>query len=263
MDKKTKELVEKIKKKKELSEIFEETILLSLEKYLKKNWIDLSKIKKSEEKVIIKEVRSELRNLVGQYSFSLKNRTFLLESSRILDLLKTHSSTNERIPYYNKIIKEINSLKPKSILDLGCGLNPIGLYNFGLDKKTKYIASDINEENLGVVERYFKINSIPGRKFSHDLRIEKKFPSTDICLIFKTLDIIEKDTKIIQFLFKNIKSKFVLVSFATAKLSGRKMLSPRRRWFESFLKHQNLSFKNFSIPNEIFYIIKLKNQTST
>ncbi|MCH7568942.1 MAG: hypothetical protein IIA87_06005, partial [Nanoarchaeota archaeon] len=120
-----KELIIKIKKKKELQGLSDNFVKDILQEYLTKRNIREIKGKKSE-KIVIKIIRAELRKYAGRYQYKTKiNRFNLLKKGRIKEILKTHTSTKERIESkaYPKLIKIINKLNPNSILDLGCGLN--------------------------------------------------------------------------------------------------------------------------------------------
>ena len=123
------ELIQRIKQKRELAGINEQVVKTQLENYLKKYKIDLQKVSEKESKIITKEIRAELRLLVGRFQVSLKDKTKLFElysATSPLPLLKAHSSTAERLPVYPKIKELISSLKVKSVLD-SFGTSPIGV----------------------------------------------------------------------------------------------------------------------------------------
>lgn len=246
-------IIDKIKQKSELSDLDESLILDTLDDYLKKYKIELKNLKKSEIKIITKEIRAQLRLYVGRFQKGKKKRKILLEQNKINELLETHTSTSERISFYPKLKKEIQSLNVNSILDLACGLNPLALAN----PKIKYFASDIKKEELELIKIYFKKNKIQGKVFTYNLRRPiGELPKTDLCLIFKVLDIIEtKNHKIANTIIKKLKCKYILISFSTKTISGKPMSHPRRLWLEKLLKNQNLSFKTFSSENEIFYLV--------
>ena len=110
-------LVKSIKKKRELSGISDKLVSELLESYLKRNSLNLEKISPPSEKIIIKDIRAELRKYVGRFQvskkISLKKRFELLEKNKIKELLKTHSSTKERIDSYLKIKRLIKKLAIK------------------------------------------------------------------------------------------------------------------------------------------------------
>ncbi len=254
------ELIKKIKEKRELSGISDKVVKEELEKYIKKYGISAQEFPKKQAKVIVKSIRTELRKLVGRFNLSKKDKLKLLEKNSLMKLLKSHSSTAERLDFYPELIKFLKNLKIKSLLDLGCGLNPIALSSHL--PNLRYYASDVNEFELSLIETFFRKNNIHGKAFFYDLRkIKNDLPRADLCLIFKVLDVIAEKkhrSELAESIIRNIKCKSFLVSFSTKKLSGRRMNSPKRIWFESLLYKLNLKFDKFSSENEVFYFFKMK-----
>jgi len=245
-------LVKRIKEKKELSGLSGSVVKDCLESYLEKHRINIEKLTKQDLKLIVKEVRAELRFISGQYRKSLKDRPKLLKKNNLNELLNTHSSTSERLKFYHLIKNKIHKLGIKSILDLGCGLNPIALASPDLI----YYASDVKEDELSLIAQFFKQRKINGKTFVFDLRKPiMNLPKTDICILFKVLDVIDKKHKLSEKILLTLPSKHMLVSFSTKKLSGKSMNHPQRKWFEKILIRNQLKFETFSIPNEIFYLI--------
>jgi len=246
-------LIKGIKEKKELSSLSGQLVKECLMDYLEKHRISPNKLAKQDSRLIIKEVRAELRFLSGQYQKSFKDRPKLLKKNNLKELLNTHSSTSERLGFYPLIKSKIQELKIKSVLDLGCGLNPIALASHDLI----YFASDIKEDELFLIEQFFKENKINGKTFVLDLRKPLiNLPKTDLCILFKVLDVIDKKHKLSEKIILSLPSKYILISFPTKKLSGKSMNHPKRKWFENILIRNKLEFETFSIPNEIFYLIK-------
>ncbi|MEK6855247.1 MAG: hypothetical protein AABX73_03415 [Nanoarchaeota archaeon] len=254
------EIIRKIKSKKELSGITNSIVEEHLSNYIKKRGINLPELREKQLKIIIKEIRAKLRTLSGQYQRGVKHRLKFLNNKELENLLRTHSSTSERIDFYPSLKKMIKNLKIKSILDLGCGLNPIALS----DKKIKYYASDIKEDELSLIESYFAQNKINGRTFVYDIRaIKDDLPKADLCLLFKVIDLVSKNNKsLTKNILSNIKCKYILVSFPTKKLSGRPMSKPKRIWFERILAELNMKFETFQSDNEIFYLINTREKSS-
>jgi len=257
MNKEITAIISKIKEKKELSGIADDLVVNSFNDYIGKNKINIRKITPLEIKLIVKDVRKELRNYVGRFQISLKKRKKLLQENRIDELLSTHFSTKERMQIYPQIKSIISKLRISSILDLGCGLNPIAL----ADAKTRYYACDINKDDLSLVELFFKKNKISGKTFICDLRnFKHNFPKVDLCIIFKVLDILGKGSyETTEKIIKEVECKYFLISFSTKTLSGKPMRAPRRRWFENILLKLNYPFKIIETENEIFYLIDKSN----
>ena len=256
-------LIQKIKQKKELRGLAEEVIERVLNSFLQKNpkleqEITASKKleKSSAVETCVKNVRALLRRVSGSFEIDNKDRENLIAQNKIQEVLATHSSTKERLEYYDEIYNKIFAItgKPKTVLDLGCGLNPLSFP----DRNSLYYACDINKDNLKLVEKYFQKNNIKGKIFFCDLtKIDNSFPKADVCFLFKVLDIIEsKGHKTAEKIITSLSCKYVVVSFATKTLSGRKMNHPERIWFERMLGRLNLKWTKFEVENEMFYVVE-------
>lgn len=255
MEKAFEEIVKKIKEKKELSGISDVLVLELLQKKVAKFHLDITKLKKADVKILIKDVRAELREYSGRFKLPEKKVSELLENNDMQGLLNSHLSTRERLDFYPELKKFISPLHISSILDLGCALNPIALSS----KEIHYYASDIDTKNLEIVKKYFEKNSFPGETFIYDLRNidSNNLPKADLCILFKVLDIIEnKGHKLAEKIITKISSRYFLVSFATKKISGKAMKFPERHWFELMLTRLGFKFETIHSSNEIFYLIK-------
>ena len=248
------QIVQKIKQKKELSGIEDSIVLEHLIGYLEKNKLSLHKLNPSQITLIMKDIRALLRERVGRFQASIKNRYPLLEKGDIQAILHTHSSTKERIYFYPQLKEIIKKLKVKSILDLGCGINPLALAEQGI----KYYASDINAEDLNIVKEFFKNQRIDGEVFVCDLnKIENcTLPKADLTLVLKVFDILGKsDYRAAKKIIERISSNHLIVSFSIKTLSGKPMKSQRRIWFERLLDSFLYRFEIVKSDNEIFYIV--------
>lgn len=245
------ELIHKIKQKKELAGLSEELVSEIALKYIKKHNLNLNNLSKHNQKPIIKETRAQLRELVGRFEKHTKKRPLFLEKNQINELLKTHTSTSERLANYDEIKAIIASLNVSSILDLGCGLNPIALAS----PNVYYYALDINKNELDLIKLFFQKNNIKGETILHDLRKAKELPKADICLAFKVLDLLDKKGhRTAENLINSVNCKYLLISFPTITISGKPMSTPRRFWLENLLIRLSFRFKKFKIGNEIFYL---------
>jgi len=278
------EIINKIKSYKKYKTISNVIIIEELEHYFKK-YPDLKerKLKKSEQKKIIKEIRKKLHRIYSSYQIRKKKdiKRLLNELKNILEqsqinkkailsitngLLSTTLSTKERLPYYKYIYGKIFKLtgKPKTIVDLGAGLNPFS-YPYMKLSSLKYYSYDIDISDCNLLNNYFSIMNSVGLKGSAKINnintIEvDNLPQPDIVFLFKVIDLIdEKNKKKSKELIKNLieknKTRFIVASFSTKTLTRKPMNLSRRIGFEKILKSMNLKFKDFSIENEIFYVI--------
>src|SRR3990172_3991453 len=246
-------IIKKIKEKKELSGIDSSIVKQHLDSYLAKNKLSLGNLSPPQLKIVVRDIRENLRKNVGRFKASFKDRRKLLEKNDINGLLKTHSSTKERFDFYPKLKAIIKKLAPHSILDLGCGINPLALAEPGV----RYYAADINLDDLEIVNLFFKKNKIEGNAFFCDLNNigSCKIPKTDLTLVFKVFDILgEKDFETAMQVMEKINSKNIIVSFSTRTISGKRMNRPRRVWFEKLLNSILYKFEVLASDNEVFYI---------
>ena len=158
--------IKEIKNKKELGDLDEGFIKNRIKDYLKSKKVDFSNKKSKSYKKFFKDMRKKLREVYGSFK-SVKGR--------------------RDKEFYEIILKE--ACGAKSILNLGCGLDPLE-FPF---KDFKYYACDISHENIKKVNNYFKDNKINGKAFIFNLVDEdfKKLPEVDLVFIFRVLESLE------------------------------------------------------------------------
>ncbi|MBF0224489.1 MAG: hypothetical protein HQK76_03450 [Desulfobacterales bacterium] len=119
---------------------------------------DITRFK--EYKIFIKDIKKQIYYTLRQYhkdkncEINLKTKLGELISTSapaddinrvILELMSTHVSTQERIPYYDSFYKKLFDVieAPNSIIDIGCGLHPLS-YPFEKQKANlkTYLAID-------------------------------------------------------------------------------------------------------------------------
>ncbi len=273
-----------IKKKKELRHITDDFVREQLFAYLRqehKLFRSLQEnfhLKSKSYEIVIKQVRARLRKAYGLFRDDPAKRRGLIETllavpltapavaqkKAIDEILSTHASTKERLPIYPDLYAKIFALtgKPGVILDLGCGINPFS-YPYMKLRKCTYLAYEINEEEIEALNRYFsllhrKIPYFDGQASAADIQQMPKIPPADICFLFKMTDVLDKNKghKATEEMLKRIPAKYIVVSFATKTMSGKKMTAPRRNWMEWLCKRLGYEFTILEFENELFYVVK-------
>ncbi len=260
-----KQLVSDVKDKKELSGIMDSFVKAELIGYIEKNRKtinffssakDYERARKSKHyKEIIKKTRETLRKSAGVFLKPTK-----ITSAE--ELLKKHESTRGRLETYSELYQRIFHITgyPYKILDLGCGLNPLS-YKY-LKTKPKYYAYDINSIVVEIVNDFFKKRKINGKANLLNLREAKtkklKLPKADICFLFKVLDSIEleKGHKLAEKLIRQLPCRWVVASFSTRTLSGKRMRHPYRGWVEQMCRRLGYFYEVVEYENELFYLIR-------
>jgi len=266
-----KEIIAKIKEKKEFNAIEDRFVRTELIKYFKQNpkamkAMQEGRTRSEDYKQTVKHVRAVLRRVYGVFlTKASQEREKYLAEEDYKKILETHLSTKERLPIYPEIYEKIFAMtgKPKVILDLGCGLNPLSYPYMKVD--AEYYASELNKADCEFLEKCFAKMKIKGKAIALDLteaakkpELLKKFPKADVCFLFKILDEVEekKGRKASETLIKNIDADWLVISFATKKVTGKPMKYPYRRWLEQMLARLGYEFKIIKESNEIFYVVK-------
>ena len=271
-------LIQGIKKKKELSGIDESIIKRELKIYFEKNKKALSQLvqyqiekqlrKSAEYEKVLKAIRAKLYESYGMFQipknaeeikqgFLRKLHARQLTEDDYRQILSAHLSTKERFDSYLQIYEQLfKIIKPNVILDLGCGLNPLS-YHY-MNRKVRYIASDIDKGNLDFIQQFFNLSGIDGKTLLLNLQYKEDvqklaFIECDVCFLFKILEI---DKRIAEDIISAANAKCIVASFSTINLSGEPMARPEREWFEKMLNRLRLKFSTFKTENEIFYLIR-------
>jgi len=231
-----------------------------VEKYLMNNPKQLDLICNGKiSRKFIKDIRRILHEVTGAYKIRKVGKRYKLLNKGLYDkILKTNKSTKERS--YGLLYEEIFSItgKPKKILDLGSGINPISLHNY---KDIEVIALEINKNDVDFLNIYFaQIGKGKALLFDVNKTHVLKTLKGDIGFLFKLVDILDlsKGHKNAENVVRGLNVKYIIVSFATKTLGGRDMNFPYRGWFERLCERLGWKYKKLIKPNEIFYIVKVK-----
>jgi hypothetical protein len=269
-------IIQAIKLKKELSSLDDSYLEEKITNYLKfkpklKKYIEESEyLEKSKNiKLIVKEIRASLRETYGVFQIDNKERINLLKQlakdPNSLDLqkeiLKTHTSTKERLDTYEELYKKIFNItgEPKSILDLGSGLNPISIPFMNL-KDLEYTAVELTKEDTTFLNEYFKIKNLKGKAIQIDLTKHSILPKADVAFLFKILETLEtKGHKLAEDIIVNLRANYIVVSFSLRTITNKPMNYPIRGWFLRMLNRLNLEYTPIKEKDEIYYIIKKSN----
>lgn len=270
------DLIKQIKAKKILANLDDSFINYHLDKYFKENPKLLKKIdKKKIRKKIIKDIRYICNKAYGMFItkeyFKKEKLLQQYKNNPIIGnlnkLLSIHKSTKERLPIYPEIYETLFSLttNPKSVLDLGCGLNPLSIKYIKNNIIKKYYAYDISKKDLEFVKKSFNLINKNIKIITKSLNLLKikdqtiKLPKTDICFMFKLLDHIDltRGHKLSEKLMKAVNSKYIIISMPTVTLIGKKKKYLTNNWIKYMVLRNKWKFiKRFIIGNEEFFVVE-------
>jgi hypothetical protein len=251
MDKK---ILDKIKEKREFSQLPEKDIELAFEQFEKRQASEEEKIKLT---------RELLRKL---FSAFVSKKLLILKRKEPEWILRKHISTKERLPHYEEVYKRIfGNWKKANVIDLGAGING---FSHSFFKKVKIDVDYIGIESVGqlvdLTNLYFKGSKLDGKSIHLSL-FEKE----------KVLDIIKKQKKPkIVFMFKvidaleDLKPNYskellldivplvdkVVVSFATKSLGNRQSFKAKRSWILDFIRENFNLLDDFEVGGEHYVV---------
>jgi hypothetical protein len=260
-----KQIIEKIREKREFSQLPDKDIEIAFEHFEKRQVSDDEKIKLTKE--LLRKIFSAF---ISQKLLSLKNK----EADWIL---RKHISTRERLHNYEEIYNRIfNNEKTVSVIDLGAGIN--GFSYEKMKSKITYTAIESVGQLVELMNFYFKGNKLRPRSVQFDSS-KNQINGTAIHLSLfekeKVKEIIKKQKKPrIVFLFKvidaleSLKPNYskeliseivpladkVVVSFATRSLGSREKFKVKRNWIVDFIKENFNVLDDFEIGGERYII---------
>ena len=253
-----KEIISKIREKREFSQLPEIDIELAYQQFEKREATEEEKIK------LTKEL---LRKL---FSAFVSKKLLSLKDKKPEWILRKHISTEERLPYYLEIYKRIFAgLKKASVIDLGAGINGFSFPFFKENRlKIEYIAIESVNQLNELVNFYFKKNKIAGEAIhlslldkENVLKLIKGMEKPKIVFMFKVIDALE-DLK------RDYSKELILdiiplvdkmvVSFATKSLGNRQSFGARRSWILNFIKDNFEMLDEFEIGGERYVVFKKK-----
>jgi len=245
-----KSILEKIKEKREFSQLPEKDIEMAFNLFEKRQAAEEEKIRLTRE--LLRKVFSAF---ISKKLLSLKNK----ESEWIL---RKHISTRERLSHYEQIYKRIfKNYKEASVIDFGAGINGFS-YNFfeKIGIKIKYTAIESVGQLVELMNFYFKKNKLNAKAIHLSLfeknkvkEIIKNERKPRIVFLFKVIDALEilrRDyskeliSEIVPFADK------VVVSFATRSLGNREKFKAKRNWIVDFIKDNFTLLDDFEIGAE-------------
>lgn len=206
-----------------------------------------------------KRAEKEAKNLLHQVWGAFKNSG--VRHLEILQILKQHSSTKERIsilPEFYKKIFEITGI-PNSIIDHACGLNPLTKQWMNLPaskqggpENCNYKAYDIDQEEI----EFLKSMGVDANL--GDILCDE-FMYADVVFMLKLLPCLEHQKKNCSLeILKNQKCKYIVVSYPIKSIGGKNkgMTEFYRKSFTDLVKNEKWGISELLFDTELVFIIK-------
>jgi 16S rRNA (guanine(1405)-N(7))-methyltransferase len=201
-------------------------------------------------KPALKFVREQLHSIMAPYlgdpdydvairqlkaAFATRDAAQIKATCR--DLLHYHLSTRERLPILDDFYREIFQVtgKPRSILDIACGLNPLAFPWMGLEPPLDFYAYDIHEPRIAFLNQYFDLQGLPHLARLQDVAHHFPQEQADVALFLKEMPRFERNYHGRgRPLLQALRVHHIVISFPTISTHGGRNLTNRYR---DFLHH--------------------------
>jgi 16S rRNA (guanine(1405)-N(7))-methyltransferase len=193
-------------------------------------------------------------------------------------VLGLHSSSRERLPILDRFYPAIFEVtgRPNTILDLGCGLNPLALPWMGLPPRqgwqgshgsgqasagVRYVALDIDADRIDFLNRYLALAGLEPLARCQDLLIHPPggCDAGDVALFLKMSPSLERQEPGATLrLIDHLKAPSVVVSFAVKSLGGREkgMVEHYQRQFLDLAEGREWLVKKLVFATELVFVAR-------
>lgn len=248
-------IVTAVKRSKKYRDTHEETIRVLAADALKRY---------RKHKPALKSVREQLHSIMAPYlgdpnyeaaikqlvnAFASHDPAHIKATCR--DLMYYHLSTRERLPILNDFYGEIFQVtgKPRSILDIACGLNPLAFPWMDLEPPLDFYAYDIHEPRIAFLNQYFGLQGLPHLARVQDVAHHFPEETADIALFLKEMPRFERNYHGQgRPLLQSLNVRHIVISFPTISTHGGRNLTGRYRDF----LHQLIDGLNWGVTELLF-----------
>ncbi len=252
-----KEIIEKIMKKKEFSDLPKKDVEMAFSKFERRQTSDEDKVKLTR------------KLLMEVFSAFMSRKLFSSKERSVEWILRKHLSTRERISYYEEIYKRIfeGMGKEVGVIDLGAGVNGFSYRYFKkAGFKVNYFAIEAIGQLVRLMNKYFKQNKLNGRAVHLSLfelnkvrREIKKIKGPRVVFLLKTVDSLElmerNYSKKLILEISDLADKIV-VSFPTQSMIKREKIWAKRTWILKFIEKRFKLLDHFQLGAERYIIFK-------
>ena len=232
-------------------------------------------IRKYKPKDLIKEVKNKLHQIWGAFydknpnfdkilSKTTSDPNFKENQNQIFDqIISLHSSTAERkviLPYFYQQIFDVCQ-GAKSVVEYGCGLNPLSLVLAGFQKNIDYIGYDIDQKEVDFLNQVFQSFDILNFKTECADIFTQELPQKDIAFLLKLLTTLEQQKKGISLeILNKLPNKWIVASFPVFSIGrkNRNMGEFYKTWFEELVTKLDFKTKvvKLEFETELVFVIE-------
>jgi 16S rRNA (guanine(1405)-N(7))-methyltransferase len=182
-----------------------------------------------------------------------------LVEARLRNSMRYHASTAERLPILDDFYERILALAgtPASVLDVGCGLNPLARPWMPLPETTEYRALDVDAQLVAFVDACLTLLAVPHTATVLDV-LAAPPPAAELVLLLKTIPCLEQQAPGAGYeLVERLDARVVVCSFPRASLGGRAkgMTRTYAERFEAAAARSSRRRERLDLPGELVYVV--------
>ena len=176
------------------------------------------------------------------------------------DIMAAHHSTRERLSsldtFYATVLGDLTGVT--TLLDLGCGLNPLALPWVGLPATATYLACDVDHAQMVFLDWWFDFQRQPGRAFVCNLLdgVPHIAEPVDVALLLKIVPCLEQqDRGLAERLLDELRARVLVISFPAQSLGGRRkgMVDTYARRMDELLAGRPWRVERFDFASEVVF----------
>jgi len=179
------------------------------------------------------------------------------------EVMRSHASTRERLPYVDTLYTGIWHITgvPATLLDIGCGLNPLALPWMAIGGAT-YMATDADARPVATVETFLELVGQPHTARTLDAVTEVPHDPADVALLLKLVTTLDRqDPRAAARLIGGLQVRHAVVSFPIRSLGGRAKGMERtyRQRVDELVSGTGrvVAVAEASVPNELVFVLTL------
>jgi 16S rRNA (guanine(1405)-N(7))-methyltransferase len=230
--------------------------------------------KRRSPKAAVKATKDRLHQVAGAYVARKVNyQAHLRELQRAIQLeggdelrrvcrqiMSCHASSRERLPILDEFYAvTLGHLPPiRSVLDVGCGLNPLALPWMPLAEGAEYHACDVYEDLVGFVNAFLRLAGVRGGAEVCDVVERCPRQEVEVALVLKTVPCLEQiDRTAGQRLLECLNARQILVSFPVHSLGGahKGMVANYEARFRELVAGRSWAVTRFEFATELAFLV--------
>ncbi|HNT53265.1 MAG TPA: hypothetical protein PKG95_01050 [Anaerolineaceae bacterium] len=225
------------------------------------------------ERDALKAVRQKLHNIVAPYLGDPDYAAAALQlstaqaagpeqlHSACIDIMGTHASTRERVPVLTEFYTRLFAITghPQVVLDLACGLHPLGLPWMHLPPAVSYHAYDLHRPRIGLINHFLGLQGLPQLAEQRDILVQPPEIEADLAFFFKEAHRFEQRQRGCNRTFwLSLRVRWLVVSLPAADLTGHhSLVDKHRQLVHDTIQGLPWEVTELQVGNELLFCVKI------